>query len=57
MSYDDDKMELPHGFQVQKLVPKDTGVLNPEGKKIFKNPEPIGYVQPRHYAKFFVKPE
>lgn len=57
MSCYDDKGELPHSFQVQKIIPKDTGVLSPDGRKIFKAPEPIGYVAPRHYSKFYVKEE
>lgn len=57
MSFYYEKAELPHSFQVQKITPKDTGVLNPEGKKIFKAPEPIGYVAPKHYSKFYVKEE
>ena len=57
MSDYDEKMELPHSFQVQKTIPKDTGILTATGKKIFKNPEPIGFVPPRHYSRFSVKDE
>ena len=55
MNYYDEKMELPHGFQIKTVVPKDTRILTPDGKKIFKNPEPIGYVAPKGYSKFTVR--
>lgn len=51
----DEKAELPHGFQVQKRIPKETGLVTSDGKLIIRNPEPIGYVAPRHYSPFSVK--
>ena len=55
MSAYDDEMKLPHSFQVQTIVKVDTKILNAIGKKIFKNPEPIGFVVPKHYSKYAMK--
>jgi hypothetical protein len=53
MSYDE--TNLPHSFQVRPRIPQDTNLLTADGKRIFKAPEPVGYVAPKDHKKYIVK--
>ena len=43
-----------HDFNVPNHVQKDTGILNSDGKKIVRNPEPVGFVPSSLYRKYGV---
>ena len=49
------EMKMPHDLQVKRRELEDTKVLNAQGKRIYRAPEPIGYVKPSHWRPYVVK--